>query len=160
MWTRMGRAPAGEAPSDADVTALCGEADADPSTSSARTFSRGGSPPDSSPHRAPACHHHDGDGEQWSIARPGRSRGGGDDNTDPGEIHDDLEGAPGDGRAGIDPEQCGVKNRCLNDAAGTGAQTPAICVPPKVKTSPTVRMKRMKMIGNPRGRIRRLRRML
>ena len=44
MWTRMGLAPAGEVPSDADVTALCGEADADPSTSSARTFSRGISP--------------------------------------------------------------------------------------------------------------------
>lgn len=82
---------------------------------------------------------------------------GGDDNTDPGEIHDDLEGAPGDGRAGIEPEQCGVKNRGLNDAADIGAQTPAICVSPKVKISPTVRMKRMKTIGNPRGRIRRLR---
>ena len=74
---------------------------------------------------------------------------GGDDNTDPGEIHDDLEGAPGDGRAGIEPEQCGVKNRGLNDAADIGAQTPAICVPPKVKTSPTVRTK---MIGNPPGK--------
>ena len=95
------------------------------------------------------------------VHRPsGEVGGGGDDNTDPDEIHDDLEGAPGDGRAGIEPEQCGVKNRGLNDAADIGAQTPAICVPPKVKTSPTVRMKRMKRmktIGNPRGRIRRLR---